>query len=65
MLGHNPPDLPSYRVSYEYAFSNVGIDCAGPLFIKDIYNVASGMHKAYGRVSMVASNCSKMTLLTL
>ena len=47
MLGPNPPDLPSYRVSYEYAFSNVGIDYAGPLFVKDIYNVDSQMHKAY------------------
>ena len=36
-VGPAPPDLPDYRISYEFAFSNIGIDYAGPLLVKDIY----------------------------
>ena len=36
MLGPNRPDLPSYRIFFKFAFSNVGIDYAGPLFVKDV-----------------------------
>ena len=31
MKGLPPPDLPSYRLSLDYAFSNMGINFAGPL----------------------------------
>ena len=52
MIGPAPPDLPDYRVSYEFAFSNVGVDYAGPLLVKDIYatklpGTTPTMHKAY------------------
>ena len=30
MKGLPPPDLPAYRLSFDYAFSNTGIDFAGP-----------------------------------
>ena len=45
-VGLPPSDLPEYRVSYEFAFTNVGIDHAGPLFVKDIYSNDSSMYKA-------------------
>ena len=41
------PDLPACRVSDEFAFSYVGIDYAGPLFVKNIYDSNMDMHKAY------------------
>lgn len=47
IVGPAPPDLPEYRVTYEFAFTNVGIDHAGPLFVKDIYANNNIMHKAY------------------
>jgi len=47
LVGPPPPDLPSFRVAYEFAFSNVGIDYAGPLMVKDIYNDSTNMYKSY------------------
>ena len=35
LIGTPTPDLPQYRVSFEFAFTNV--DYAGPLFVKEIY----------------------------
>ena len=46
-FGPPPPDIPSFRVSYEFAFTNVGIDYAGPLFVKEIYLANPKMFKAY------------------
>ena len=37
MKGLPPPDLPAYRLSFDYAFSNTGIDFAGTLYVKNIY----------------------------
>ena len=31
--GPEPPDLPSYGLSNDYAFSNTGIDFAGPFYV--------------------------------
>ena len=47
IIGPPPPDLPSVRVAYEFAYCNVGIDYAGPVFVKDIYANSSVMHKAW------------------
>ena len=47
LIGPPPPDLPEYRVSYEFAYSNIGIDFAGPLYVRDAYSTDSIMHKAY------------------
>ena len=47
LIGPAPPDLPDYRVSYEFAWQNIGIDYAGPLYVKDIYSSDPTMHKAY------------------
>ena len=46
-FGPPPPDLPAFRVKYEFAFTNVDIDFAGPLFVKEIYSYNSMMYKAY------------------
>ena len=32
------PPLPPFRVSDDAAFSQIGIDFAGPLYVRDIYN---------------------------
>ena len=47
IFGPPPPDLPIFRVSNEFAFTNVGIDYAGPLFVKEIYLPSPKMFKAY------------------
>ena len=41
------PPLPPFRLSDEFAFTKIGQDYAGPLFVKDIYSKASNMNKAY------------------
>ena len=46
LIGPAPPDLPDYRVSYEFAWQNIGIDYAGPVYVKDIYSTDPTMHKA-------------------
>ena len=47
MKGPAPPDLPEHRVSYEFAWQSIGIDYAGPVYVKDIYSTSPDMHKAY------------------
>ena len=48
LIGPAPPDLPSSRVSSEFAFATTGIDYAGPLMVKNVYNNDDGkMYKAY------------------
>ena len=42
-----PPPLPSFRVSDDLAFSNVGVDFAGPLYVKNIYQSKGDMFKCY------------------
>ena len=32
------PDLPAYRLSFDYAFSNTRIDFAGPIYVKNVYS---------------------------
>ena len=41
------PPLPAFRVSEEMAFSKVGVDFAGPLYVKNIYLSKGEMHKCY------------------
>ena len=42
-----PPYLPSHRLSNDYAFSNTGIDFAGPLYVKNIYGDSTSLFKCY------------------
>ena len=41
------PPLPSFRVSDELAFSKVGVDFAGSLFVKNIYQSKREVEKCY------------------
>ena len=41
------PNLPNYRVSCNYSFENVGADCAGPLYARNIYTSTKKMYKCY------------------
>ena len=56
----NPPagDIPSFRLEDELAFTNVGVDFAGPLFIKVAKDQASPMVKAYIALYTCASSCA-------
>ncbi|XP_068692435.1 uncharacterized protein [Montipora foliosa] len=44
-----PPtsQLPGFRLSDEFAFKSIGVDLAGPVYIKDIYHKSDDMDKAY------------------
>ena len=47
LLSPQSPDLPAFRLCTDYAFANVGLDHAGPLFVKNIYGTSTELHKAY------------------
>ena len=47
LIGPEPPDLPSYRLSNDYAFSNTVVDFAGPLYVKNIYGDRDLLFKSY------------------
>ena len=42
-----PPDLPASRLKPSTAFANVGIDYAGPIFVKNVYNIDNELFKAW------------------
>ena len=42
-----PPLLPQSRVSDDLAFSQVGVDFAGPLYVRNIYTSDTEMHKCH------------------
>ena len=44
-----PPaaDLPQFRLSDDFAFTNCGVDFCEPMFIKDIFSKDSTMHKTW------------------
>ena len=41
------PPLPEFRVSDDVAFSNIAVDFAGPLYVKDIYSQSKETYKCY------------------
>ncbi|XP_065658112.1 uncharacterized protein LOC136082626 [Hydra vulgaris] len=46
--GPGPPNLPIFRVAtHKFAFTNIGLDYAGPLFVKNIYGQENSLYKAY------------------
>ncbi len=51
-----PPPLPEYRVSDEFAFIQVGVDFAGPLHVRDIYAKNTTLNKAYIALFMCTSS---------
>ena len=46
VVPHSPP-LPELRLSDEFAFSRVGVDFAGPMYVRDIFAKVGGMNKDY------------------
>ena len=42
-----PPPLPKFRVSDDSAFTRIGIDFVGPVYVKNIYGHENETHKAY------------------
>ncbi|XP_068742366.1 uncharacterized protein [Montipora capricornis] len=50
------PPLPAFRVSEEMAFSKVGVDFAGPLYVKNIYLSKGEMYKCYIALFTCANN---------
>ncbi len=57
----NPP-LPEFRLSSsDLAFSKIGVDYAGPMYVKDIYSQSKDMHKVH--ISLYT--CSSSTALHL
>ena len=47
MLAPETPKLPSFRVSCNHSFENVGVDYAGPLYHKELFNNTVTMSKCY------------------
>ena len=45
--GPESPDLPRFRLSCDFAFSSTGVDYAGPLYVKAIYNPGTVIYKTY------------------
>ena len=50
-----PPDLPSYRLSNDYAFTNTGIDFAGLLYVSNSYGNSDSLFKCYTCLFMCAT----------
>ena len=46
-LSPSTPQLPKYRVCCENPYENVGVDYAGPLYIRDVYSTSKEIHKYY------------------
>ena len=49
------PPLPPFRVSDDAAFSQLGVDFAGPLYVRDVYGNSKQSHKCYVVVFSCAS----------
>ena len=43
----SPPLLPHFRVSEEFAYTQLGVDFAGPVYVKNIYTRDKKTYKAY------------------
>ena len=41
------PLLPEHRVSRDFPFQHVGVDYAGPLYVRDNYSKSAELFKAY------------------
>ena len=59
----NAPPLPEFRLSDDFAFTNIGVDYAGPLYVKDIYAQSDVMHKTY--IVLYTCACSRAIHLDL
>ena len=55
---HLPVNFPGFRLSDEFALTNIGVDFAGPVYVKDIYHKSDDMNKAYIVLYTCASSCA-------
>lgn len=55
-LGPVSPPLPSFRVNMDFAFTSVGVDYAGPLYVRDIYSDSELMNSSYIALFTCASS---------
>ena len=51
-----PPDLPEFRVQQDFAFTNRGVDFAGPLYVRPMFEKDGEMHKVYIALFTCASS---------
>ena len=59
------PLLPEHRVSYDFPFQHVGVDYAGPLYVRDNYSKSAELFKAHILVFTCASTrCTHLELVT-
>ena len=59
------PLLPEHRVSCDFPFQNVGVDYAGPLYVRDNYSKSAELFKAYILVFTCATTrCTHLELAT-
>ncbi|XP_068734829.1 uncharacterized protein [Montipora capricornis] len=50
------PPLPDFRVSDEFAFTQVGVDFAGPVYLRDVFSKNKKVFKAYIALFTCASS---------
>ena len=50
------PSLPDFRVSDEFAFTQVGVDFAGPVYLRDVFSKSKNVFKAYIALFTCASS---------
>ena len=59
------PLLPEHRVSRDFPFQHVGVDYAGPLYVRDNYSKSAELFKAYILVFTCATTrCTHLELVT-
>ena len=51
-----PPDLPEFRVQQDFAFTNCGVDFAGPLHVRPMFEKDGETHKVYIALFTCASS---------
>ena len=51
-----PPDLPEFRVQQDFAFTNCGVDFAGPLYVMPMFVKGGEMQKVYTALFTCASS---------
>ena len=49
------PHLPEFYLGDEFAFTRVGVDCADPIFVKNVFGKDRGMYKSYVALFTCAS----------
>ena len=59
----SPPDLPEIRLRNKHAFDAIGIDYAGPVYVRNIYGDSRDMYKAW--IGLITCASSRAVYLDL